>query len=535
MKKLLLLATILSCPLLLRAQGVPYHDFAWYNAQTAIRAIPSAQVSVCIGSVVVIPCTSYASIFSDIGLTQAITQPGFAADLNGNFAFFAAPGTYVVNIAGVGFTSYGYVISLGGTGGGGGGSVTLQTNGVNNALQSVLNQVTSTINSCGVIITPNNLLGGNVSHEASGLLNAGCGGSGRSAPTANSVLLGEGTNPFNVVTPGALGTCLVSNGPGVDPSFQTCSLSSVVPTNFGGTGVASPTAHTVPVAEGAANFTFISPGTAGWCLLSNGTGADPGFGVCPSVAAGGPSFATQYNNAGALAGLASPTANGVYQILYNIVAGAAAAPTTALPGVIPNPQTGTSYTYGAAFVNADRFGLTTFSNASAIAVTLPQAGTVGFTSNWGNLSCNLGAGLVTITPTTSTISYYTGNTYTLGASSMPLSTGWCAWIFSDNSNYFAVVHGFIADVQTTVANSTVVPANSCSTSATTVVMYGVTGNSAFAFTPTADTSGITGWGGSGGLTIDAWPTTNTLNYKVCNQTSSSITTSAAVTFNVSAR
>jgi hypothetical protein len=68
-----------------------------------------------------------------------------------------------------------------------------------------------------------------------------------------------------------------------------------------------------------------------------------------------------------------------------------------------------------------------------------------------------------------------------------------------------------------------------------VTMTGVATTSVFSFTPNADVSGVTGWGTTGGLTIVPWPTTNTLNYKVCNQTASSITPSASVTFNVGAR
>lgn len=91
-----------------------------------------------------------------------------------------------------------------------------------------------------------------------------------------------------------------------------------------------------------------------------------------------------------------------------------------------------------------------------------------------------------------------------------------------------------------MANTTVTPpttavgANSCSSSASTVTMTGVTTSMTFVFTPTSDASGVTGWGSTGGLVIDAWPTANTLNYKVCNQTGSSITP-GSITFNVSAR
>ena len=42
----------------------------------------------------------------------------------------------------------------------------------------------------------------------------------------------------------------------------------------GGTGVASPSAHTLPVAEGASAFTFLGPLTNGQVLIGS-TGADP--------------------------------------------------------------------------------------------------------------------------------------------------------------------------------------------------------------------------------------------------------------------
>lgn len=105
-----------------------------------------------------------------------------------------------------------------------------------------------------------------------------------------------------------------------------------------------------------------------------------------------------------------------------------------------NPQTGTTYTVAA----ADNCSITTFSNASAIAVTLPQAlnatatssyttaGVVSFFRGWTALYYNLGAGLVTITPTTSTIN---------GASSFTLSQGQGAIITNINGNYIALRTG----------------------------------------------------------------------------------------------
>lgn len=86
-----------------------------------------------------------------------------------------------------------------------------------------------------------------------------------------------------------------------------------------------------------------------------------------------------------------------------------------------NAQVGTSYT----MLLTDIGKITTFSNASAIAVTLPQAtGTFGAGSTL--LLENKGAGTVTVTPTTSTID---------GATTVTLVTNQGIILFSDGTNY----------------------------------------------------------------------------------------------------
>lgn len=87
-----------------------------------------------------------------------------------------------------------------------------------------------------------------------------------------------------------------------------------------------------------------------------------------------------------------------------------------------NAQTGTTYT----IVSGDRGKLLTFSNAAAIAVTLPQAGST-FPNGWFIDVQNRGAGTATITPTTSTVD---------GSASIALTTGQGVRIFSDGTNYF---------------------------------------------------------------------------------------------------
>jgi hypothetical protein len=92
----------------------------------------------------------------------------------------------------------------------------------------------------------------------------------------------------------------------------------------------------------------------------------------------------------------------------------------------------------------------------------------------------------------------------------------------------------VADATTTVGTAAI-SANTC-TSATTVAMTGVTTAMTFTFTPTADLSAVTGWGAGGAtLFLDAWPSANALNYKVCNNSSASITPGSSTTWNVSAR
>ena len=103
-------------------------------------------------------------------------------------------------------------------------------------------------------------------------------------------------------------------------------------------------------------------------------------------------------------------------------------------GVPPRASTCTSNVD--TILAVDRLHYVSWSDASACAVTLPQASTTGFASNFAFVGCDIGAGTATITPTTSTLSYTTGSGYTTGA--LALSKGQCAFFYSDNTNYFAI-------------------------------------------------------------------------------------------------
>ena len=95
-----------------------------------------------------------------------------------------------------------------------------------------------------------------------------------------------------------------------------------------------------------------------------------------------------------------------------------------LDDVAVNAQTGTTYTV----LDSDRNKFLTFSNASAIAVTLPQAGASSeFAAGWYAWFSNISTGEVTITPTTSTID---------GQATLKLRVGMSALVVSNGTNYF---------------------------------------------------------------------------------------------------
>ena len=132
---------------------------------------------------------------------------------------------------------------------------------------------------------------GNPTIELSIPLSVNHGGTGDTTLTQHAILVGEGTSAVSAVGPGTAGQVVLSGGASADPAFVTptagtglsittnaatlqYSLTTPVTTTNGGTGVSSPTAHTIPIAEGAAAFTFLGPLTNGQLLIGS-VGADP--------------------------------------------------------------------------------------------------------------------------------------------------------------------------------------------------------------------------------------------------------------------
>lgn len=225
--------------------------------------------------------------------------------------------------------------------------------------------------------------------------------------------------------------------------------------------------------------------------------------------------------------------------------------------ITPRNNTSTSDT----IASTDCGSLVTENNASAVAVALPQAGTTGFLTGFYSSLKNKGAGLVTITPVTSTID---------GAASLTLKQGQSFDYYSDGTNYWTLpgrpTNVACADLtnagalcsttpgtgvaaaaanalsaagglSSTIASgtsalgtgaitsatcATVVTTTATNTATTDVVWWGFNGD------PTA----VTGYSPAtaGMLTIIAYPSSGNVNFKVCNNTSSSVTP-GAITLN----
>lgn len=92
----------------------------------------------------------------------------------------------------------------------------------------------------------------------------------------------------------------------------------------------------------------------------------------------------------------------------------------------------------------------------------------------------------------------------------------------------------IADIQITTG-TTLIAANTCTSNTATTMTGLLTTSAVIPPTPTSDTSAVTGWGASGGLSFTYTPTANTFNWRVCNTTGSSITPGSSITWNVGAR
>lgn len=174
-------------------------------------------------------------------------------------------------------------------------------------------------------------------------------------------------------------------------------------------------------------------------------------------------------------------------------------------------------------VTGDCGTVVTESNASAVAVAIAQAGTTGFASGYYVTVKNKGAGIVTITPATSTID---------GAATLTLAQYQSVDIYSDGANYWTLAYGAKTIALGSTALGTGAITSATCASAVTATATGVLTTDTVTASFNGDPTAVTGYvpATAGMLTIFAYPTAGNVNFKVCNNTSSSITP-GAITLN----
>lgn len=288
------------------------------------------------------------------------------------------------------------------------------------------------------------------------------------------------------------------------------------------------------------------------------------------------SIATYINSGSSntLGGLTAPTSpNGVPQVPTSTPSGGVAtAYVNSLPGIVGRAISGTTSTDTilATDCNPQRVE---YVGSVSVAVTLPTATTLAVPNCTTKLvNSTTGSGtMVTITPTTWTINGSSTLTLAIGQSAVLFvdpnsSTNWAADVVSavnltltPLSTGFSIAGGTTsktlsvintmtlagtdsstytfpsasATITQTIASGTsamgtgAISSGTCATVVTTSAS-GVTTADTIHATPTVDPTGVTGYApsASGSLYIQAYPTAGDVNFKVCNNTSGSITPSA---------
>jgi hypothetical protein len=292
--------------------------------------------------------------------------------------------------------------------------------------------------------------GGGAAAMSFGTLGPTAGGTGLATGTSGGVLAFTGSTTIASSTVLSANNPVIGGGAGVAPSSGARSGNTTTFATTSGSLTSGDCAKIDPngniVDQGAACGTgsgTVNSGTAGQIARygtsgttlsgtnTSGTSATVATaagaltnGHCAQFDASGDVIdAGQSCSVGVGSGVTSVTAGNGLTVSPGSTGGAITTTGTVTVSNLVNAQTGTSY----AVANSDQGKLVTFSNASAVGVTIAQAGQSGsFLSGWSADFENLGAGTVTVTPTTSRID---------GGTSIALTTNQGVRIFSDGSNY----------------------------------------------------------------------------------------------------
>lgn len=368
------------------------------------------------------------------------------------------------------------------------------------------------------------------------------------ALTANALVLGGGAGvaPSPLGSLGTTTTVLHGNASGA-PSFGAVSLtadvSGILPVANGGTGTASPglvAGTNVTITGSWPNQTINSSGGGG---SSTGSGVDGGAGQVTVTAS---------CTLGAAASFCGGSANN--HAIRNLITGTLAGSITVTLDSIANVGVGQSpVCFDDSAVNGSGWTashtVTITANASDAIGGGSAGGSVGpFTSagsgicfrptathNWtveasstaavGNCSANNFASGLTV------------NGLACTQPSISNLSGWGTNVLSAAGAALSSIGGLVTVVTPNgqqALGTSAISANTCAT-VITISASGVATTSIIDITPASDPTGVTGYGPSGGgLNIWAWPTTNTINVKVCNPTSGPITP-GALTINYAVR
>lgn len=427
MKKLLLLLALLFVPALTKAQT--NSQFLNVVLGPTGRPLAGATVTFCSDvSEVAIPCTTTIDLFDSTG--ASISNPT-RSDSRGNVNVWAPVGIYLMTVNGNGITPYSIVVNFPGAGGG-----TVGPGTVNHLAKftspTTVGDSTCTDDGTNPTRCPNGMntaAGGNWAEWEVGVGGVAANKLACRSASNKAVICPAGT------TTGVLGvaqatktvgeTALVcfagkcnvisstgtTNGHWLIPSTTTDGeVEDTGSTSHPTTGSQTFEAETTVSAGNAVLTTFLSPDT----VLGGGGSGD----ITPCTING----LTYYTAATTLGCITPPVVNGTYFTIYEVTANASVAPVTRLAGVVTRTVSGTTDT----ILYSDRANKVDYTSSSAVAVTVPQAGSTGFTSNTVFRTKVSGAGVVTFTPTTSTVNGAATFKQTIGQT--------CTW-YSDNTNY----------------------------------------------------------------------------------------------------